>query len=204
MLPAVARFAGPAIAKSLRALYPSLGAGSLRAASTWKPALGEIAIDVVPNLAFSALAATGLPGADPAIGFEGPSAGDRLGAAGADFLMSYPAGALGRLAGAGGASLVGRMRGRPLGVMAQQTAQGMTGMAAEMGLWGTGVLRNPVTEGVYGRYNEAAAAAAEQDQAAFQDHVIAQERARRAREEEAMTRGGLGAVLDPFGLGGYG
>lgn len=201
MLPVVARFAGTA----LRALYPSLGAGSLRAAATWKPALGEIAADVAPNLAFSALAGASLPGADESIGFDGATALDRAGASALDFAMSYPAGAGGRLLGLPIAGLIGRMRQRPLGPMGQQTIQGMTGMGAEIGLFGSGVLRNPVTEGVFNRYNEAAQAAQEENNRAFRDQVIAEEQARRVREQEAVTTGGgLGMLLSPYGFGEYG
>lgn len=202
--PAALRFAGPAISKALRALFPTLGQGSLRSAATWRPAAGDIAMDVLPNLAFSAFSGMALPGADPAIGFEGASMADRIGAGAMDFAMSYPAGIGGRLGGAALASGFGRLRGRPLGLQNRQMVQNVGGLGGEMALWGSGVMQNPVTAGVFDRYNQAMAAAEESDKRAFRDQIIAQERERRAREQELAMMGGPAPLLEPLGFGGFG
>jgi hypothetical protein len=203
--PAVLRFAGPAIGKALRALFPTLGQGSLRSAATWRPAAGDIAMDVLPNLAFSAFSGMALPGADPAIGFEGASMAERIGAGAADFAMSYPAGIAGRLGGAALTAGYGRLRGRPLGMQSRQMVQNIGGLGGEMALWGSGILQNPVTAGAFDRYNQAMTTAEEADRRAFRDQVLAQERERRAREQELAMMGGPAPLLAGLdGFGGFG
>jgi hypothetical protein len=199
------RFAGPVLARGLRALYPALRQGSLRAPGTWRGAAGDIAMDVLPNVAFAGLAGAALPGADPATGFEGASMGDRVAASLFDAAVSTPVGMAGRLGGAGLARAVGAVRRRPVSPGGEMMLQTLGGMGSEFGLYGSGLLRNPVTDHVLDRYNEAYAQAEETNNRALREQIIAEERDRVRREQEALTGyGGLGAALAPFGFGGFG
>lgn len=204
MLPAVTRFAGAA----LRALYPSLGQASLRTLAPWKAGAGEIAMDVLPNLAFAIPAGLMLPGKDEQLGFEGASALERIGAGLVDFGLSYPTGALGRLSGLGVARGLGGMRGRQFGPGTESMIQNLAGIGAETGLWTSGLLRNPVSESVVSRYSEAAQAAQEQftaqEKRAYRDQIIAEEQKRRELEQQALLAGGPSALLAPYGFGGFG
>lgn len=161
-------------------------------------------MDVVPNLAFAAMAGGALPGADPATGFEGASMADRLGASLFDFALSYPTGATGRLLGAGATRGLGALRGRPFGPGTEGMVQNIAGIGTETALWGSGLLRNPATEAVFNRYNEAAMALQEQDKRAYREQVIAEEQERRAHEQQALIAGGVGALLGPYGITPYG
>lgn len=195
------RLAGSA----LRALYPALRQGSLRSAATWGKAAPDIAMDLVPNALFAGMAGAALPGADPATGFEGATMGDRIGASLFDAAISTPIGMGGRLAGAGVARGLRRMRGgRSISPEWEMGIQGVTGMGAELGLWGSGLLSNPAANSVFERYNAAYARAEEENQRALREQIVAEERERMMREQRALDYGGLGAALSPFGFGGFG
>lgn len=198
----VLRFAGNA----LKALYPGFGAGAtLGAKESLRAGLMDVAGDVVPNLAFSALAGASLPSADPATGFAGASLGERLGAGAMDFAFSYPIGAGSRLLGRGAGRLAGNMRGRPLSADSIGMVQNVVGPAGEAAFWMSGLGRNPVTESVFDRYNQQAALKQQQDQEAYREAILAGERERLAREQAAaVSYGGPGVLFSQLGFGGLG
>lgn len=204
MLAAATRFAGPALAKGLRALYPALEAGSLRSAATWRGAAGEIAMDVVPNLAFAGLAGAGLPGADEASGFEGATGMERLGAGLTDFAISYPVGSAGRLLGLGGARGIGALRKRPLSPGSLALTQNIVGPVAETVFWGSGIGGNPVANSVYDRYQERMRIRQEQDRQEYEKALVEQVRQEVANERQTVAYGGMGAALAPYGFSGFG
>lgn len=196
------RFAGNA----LKALYPGFAAGPRILSKASLQAGGmDLAGDLVPNLAFSVLAGTSLPGADPAIGFQGATMGDRLAASAADFAVSYPIGAASRLLGRGGARLAGNMRGQRFSPDTEGMIQNVVGPAGEAVFWASGMGANPVAQSVFDRYNQQAALKQEEDQRAYREAILAEERERVARQQQAVVDyGGLGAALVPFGFSGFG
>jgi hypothetical protein len=162
-------------------------------------------MDLVPNALFAGMAGAALPGADPATGFEGATMGERFGASFLDAAISTPIGVAGRLAGAGVARGLRNMRGgRPISPEWEAGIQGVTGMGAEVGLLGSGLIPNPFMNRAFERYNAAYARAEEENQRALREQIVAEERERMMREQRALEYGGLGAALSPFGFGGFG
>lgn len=129
---------------------------------------GEAALSVLPDLGIAAMSAATAPGANEAIGFTGTSPLERAGIGGYEFFGNI------------GASLGGRLLGQRAARLFRAKNDAPYMMAGEMALQMTTpyLIPNPVTSGVYGRYQ----AAQESAQAEANRQMIEAELRRRSRE----------------------
>lgn len=205
MLGAVARFAGPALARGAKALYPGLAAGPrIMSRQSLSAAAPDIAIDLGSNLLFAGLTGASLPGRDEATGYEGATLGERAGASFFDAATSIPIGMLGRLGGTGLTRGIGRIRKQPLPSGLEMTIQNLAGMTAETGVWGSGMIQNPFTNSALDGYNQAAMAAQENDKRAYREQILKEVQEEERRRNQALADyGGLGAALSSYGFEGF-
>lgn len=130
---------------------------------------GEAAFSFLPDIGFAAMGAAMAPGAAPEIGFTGTSPLERAGIFGYELFANGVA-----------PSLTGRVLGKGAGRLFRAKNDGPYMGAGEMALQMTTpyLIPNPVTSGVYERYQ----AAQESAQAEANKRMIEAELRRRSRE----------------------
>ena len=172
-----------------------MAAGPLRFAGTllanaWRSPAAQAAIPrtiggLISDTAFNALgagmSAVSLP--------EGTDLGTRLGAAAEDLLFSVPVGWLGRLGGYNIARGVGALRGKRLPPGIFEQAQALTGGAAEMAAWSSGLIPRPFANKAFEQYQARTSEQQLQEQAMRDEQI---------RMDLVQRLGGAGLLAAPF------
>lgn len=174
--------------------------------STSLPGKDQLAMSLIPNLAYAGMTAATLPGRQVGPGgevlYEGAGLGTRVGAAAEDFLGSSFAGFGARALSRGTLRAIAKRRNKPFTPEREAFISNIAENVAEPAFYMTGLMPRPFANQAFQDYEQAMSNASRSD---LQQQALAE----RQRQMEALqSYGGLAPVVDPvkqilaqYGLG---
>jgi hypothetical protein len=170
------------------------------------PGKGELAMSLVPNLAYAGMTAVTLPGrqvdADGNVLYEGAGLGTRAGAFAEDAIGSLGVGLGARMLSRGTLGAIAKHRKKPFTPEREGFISNIAENVAEPAFYMTGLMPRPFANQAFQDYEQAMSTASRSD---LQQQALEEQR----REMEALQRyGGLAPAFDPvqqmlaqYGLG---